>query len=120
VRIVEFRTTVVGAPRRELTFVELVSDDGLTGVGEVRMVNKTRTLLACVQELAPRYVLGADPFDVERLAWNVQLDREACLAHPPTGARLELFREGWETRHQEGGAVSARHDDGTTARRGGG
>jgi galactonate dehydratase len=72
VKITELRTTVVGAPWRELTFLELVADDGLTGVGEVRMVNKTRTLLACVQELAPRYVLGADPFDVERLAWNVQ------------------------------------------------
>ena len=24
------------------------------------------------RELAPRYVIGADPFDVERLAWNVQ------------------------------------------------
>jgi galactonate dehydratase len=72
VKITEFRTTVVGAPWRELTFLELVTDDGLAGVGEVRMVNKTRTLLACVQELAPRYVLGTDPFDVERLAWNVQ------------------------------------------------
>jgi galactonate dehydratase len=247
VRIAEFRRTVVGAPRRELIFVELifaelVTDDGLTGVGEVRMVNKTRTLLACVEELAPRYVLGTDPFgaasselpaaerrrsvaivaavrdavgpDVRIMAemhgrfttaeagrvaellapydpawieepvppdnpaalepvrratripiatgerlhvlaefrelferglvdvvqadlthfgladrWvadlvdgalavdpadgcfalpagpglGVRLDREACLAHPPTGARLELFREGWETRHQEGG-----------------
>jgi hypothetical protein len=42
---------------------------------------------------------------------------QACRAHPRTGARLELFREGWEMRHQEGGAVWARHDDGTTARR---
>jgi galactonate dehydratase len=71
-KIKEFRTTVVGAPWRELVFVELTTDDGLTGVGEVRMVNKTRTLLACVEELAPRYVLGSDPGDVERLAWNVQ------------------------------------------------
>src|SRR2546428_6526062 len=36
------------------------------------MVNKTDTLVACVGELAPRYVVGSDPFDVERLAWNVQ------------------------------------------------
>src|SRR5262245_41190515 len=36
------------------------------------MVNKTATLVACIRELAPRYVLGADPFDVERLAWNIQ------------------------------------------------
>jgi galactonate dehydratase len=62
----------VGTPWRELVFLELTSDDGLTGVSEVRMVNKTDTLVACIGELAPRYVIGTDPFDVERLAWNVQ------------------------------------------------
>lgn len=68
----EARITVVGAPWRELVFLELSTDDGLVGVSEVRMVNKTDTLVACIGELAPRYVIGADPFDVERLAWNVQ------------------------------------------------
>ena len=71
-KISDLRLTVVGTPWRELVFLELTTDDGLTGVGEVRMVNKTDTLLACIGELAPRYVIGADPFDVERLAWNVQ------------------------------------------------
>src|SRR3954471_17603950 len=63
---------VVGAPWRELVFLELATDAGLTGVSEVRMVNKTDTLVACIGELGPRYVVGSDPFDVERLAWNVQ------------------------------------------------
>ena len=71
-KISDLRLTVVGTPWRELVFLELTTDEGLTGVGEVRMVNKTDTLLACIGELAPRYVIGADPFDVERLAWNVQ------------------------------------------------
>jgi galactonate dehydratase len=71
-KIVDLRITVVGTPWRELVFLELTTDDGLTGVSEVRMVNKTDTLVACIGELAPRYVIGADPFDVERLAWNVQ------------------------------------------------
>ncbi len=71
-KIVDATSTVVGAPWRELVFLELTTDGGLTGVGEVRMVNKTDTLLACIAELAPRYVIGTDPFDVERLAWNVQ------------------------------------------------
>jgi galactonate dehydratase len=66
------RVTVVGTPWRELLFLELSTDNGLTGVGEVRMVNKTDTLIACIEELAPRYVIGTDPFDVERLSWNVQ------------------------------------------------
>jgi galactonate dehydratase len=72
VKITDLRITVVGTPWRELVFLELATDAGLTGVGEVRMVNKTDTLVACIGELAPRYVIGADPFDVERLAWNVQ------------------------------------------------
>jgi len=72
VNILETRITVVGAPWRELVFLELTTDAGLTGVAEVRMVNKTETLVACIEELAPRYVIGSDPFDVERLAWNVQ------------------------------------------------
>ena len=71
-RIADARVTVVGTPWRELVFLELTTDTGLTGVGEVRMVNKTDTLVACLGELAPRYVIGSDPFDVERLAWNVQ------------------------------------------------
>ena len=71
-KIVEPRITVVGAPWRELVFLELLTDDGLTGVAECRMVNKTETLIACVQELAARYVIGSDPFNLERLTWNVQ------------------------------------------------
>ncbi len=69
-KIVGVETVVVGAPWRELTFVELVTDQGLRGVGEARMVSKTDTLLACIEEMAGRHVVGMDPFDVERLAWR--------------------------------------------------
>lgn len=70
--ISDVRTTIVGTPWRELVFVELVTEEGLVGVGEVRMVNRTETLVACVHELAPRHVIGSDPFDVELLAWKIQ------------------------------------------------
>jgi len=72
VNITQARVTVVGTPWRELVFLELESNTGLVGLSEVRMVARTRTLVACLEELAPRYVLGSDPFDVERLAWNIQ------------------------------------------------
>lgn len=71
-QIMEVRTTVVGTPWRDLVFVELESDGGLVGVGEVRPVNKTDPLLATIDELAARYVIGSDPFDVERLAWAIE------------------------------------------------
>jgi galactonate dehydratase len=70
--ISDVRTTIVGTPWRELVFVELITEQGFIGVGEVRMVNRTETLVACVQELAPRHVIGADPFDVELMAWKIQ------------------------------------------------
>jgi galactonate dehydratase len=72
VKIVDVVTTVVGAPWRELTFVELVTDDGRRGVSEVRMITKTDTLLACISELADRHLLGSDPFERETLAFNIQ------------------------------------------------
>jgi galactonate dehydratase len=70
-KIVDVRTHVVGTPWRELTFVQVVTDEGLVGVGEARMVNKTDTLVACIAELADRYAIGAEPFDLELLAWRV-------------------------------------------------
>lgn len=69
--ITGFDVLVVGAPWRELTFVEIHTDEGLRGVGEVRMVSKTDTLLAAIAELGERYVVGADPYDLTRLAWHV-------------------------------------------------
>ena len=71
-KITAARTTVVGTPWRELVFLELETDTGLVGTSEVRMVSRTDTLVACLDELAPRHVIGTDPFDVERLAWNIQ------------------------------------------------
>ena len=58
-RITSVRTTVVGTPWRDLVFVELETDIGLVGVGEVRPLNKTDSFVAVVGELAGRYVIGA-------------------------------------------------------------
>lgn len=70
-KISQIVATVVGTPWRELTFVELMTDDGRVGVGEVRMVNKTETLLSAIREIGDRYAIGSEPFDVERIAWGV-------------------------------------------------
>src|SRR5918998_1349968 len=58
-RITGFDVIVVGAPGRELTFVEVQTDAGLRGVGEGRMVSKTHTPLAAIAELGERDVPGA-------------------------------------------------------------
>jgi galactonate dehydratase len=72
VKVTSARTIIVGTPWRELVFLELETDAGLVGTSEVRMVSRTDPLVACLGELAPRYVIGADPFDIERLVWNIQ------------------------------------------------
>ena len=89
-KIVALETIVVGTPWRELTFVELVTDDGTRGVGEARMLNKTNTLLACLEEIGERYVLGMDPFDVERLAWRVQWEEYGRVGEV-TATALGMF-----------------------------
>lgn len=58
---------VMGTAWRNLTFVEVATDEGLAGVGEVRMLNHTDALLGYLQEAAANHVLGSDPFDTEDL-----------------------------------------------------
>jgi galactonate dehydratase len=45
VRITGITTHVVGTPWRNLTFVQVHTDEGLTGVGETRMLGHTDALL---------------------------------------------------------------------------
>jgi galactonate dehydratase len=66
-KISDVRTRVLGTPWRDLTFVIVETDAGLTGVGEVRVLNRTEAFLGYLKEAAPRYLLGQDPFDIERI-----------------------------------------------------
>ena len=66
-KIVEVRPLVLGTPWRLLTFVVVRTDEGLEGVGEVRMVGHTDALLGYLAEAVPRHVIGSDPFAVESL-----------------------------------------------------
>lgn len=95
-KIIDARTTVVGTPWRELTFVELETDEGLVGLGEARMVNKTDTLVACVNELAQRYAIGADPFDTELLAWRVLWEDYARAGEVTMTALATLDMACWD------------------------
>jgi galactonate dehydratase len=58
---------VLGTAWRNLTFVKVDTDEGLSGVGEVRMLNHTDALIGYLQEAGPNHVLGSDPFNIEDL-----------------------------------------------------
>jgi galactonate dehydratase len=64
-KIVDVKTSVLGTAWRNLTFVRVLTDEGLEGVGEVRMVNHTDALLGYLAEAVPNHVLGRDPGNIE-------------------------------------------------------
>ncbi len=72
-KISNVRTLVMGTPWRDLTFVIVETDEGLHGVAEARMLNRTEGLLGYLSEAVPRYALGQDPFDQERIVRSMYL-----------------------------------------------
>ena len=58
---------VLGTAWRNLTFLKVETDEGLTGVGEARSLNHTEAVLGYLQEAGRNHVLGSDPFEVESL-----------------------------------------------------
>src|SRR5438876_706215 len=66
-KIVDVKTHVLGTAWRNLTFVRVLTDEGLEGFGEVRMLNHTDALLGYFAEAVPNHILGSDPFNVEDL-----------------------------------------------------
>ncbi len=66
-KISAVRPLVLGTPWRDLTFVVVETDEGLRGVGEVRMVNHTDSLLGYLREASRNHILGSDPFKIEDL-----------------------------------------------------
>jgi len=67
VKIVDVKSAVLGTAWRNLTFVQVITDEGLVGVGEVRMLNHTDALRGYLAEAVPNHVLGHDPFQIENL-----------------------------------------------------
>jgi len=72
-RIASFRTWVVGNPPphfggRYFLLVQLETDDGIVGVGEVYVATfGAHTLARMVEDVCERHVVGADPFRIEAL-----------------------------------------------------
>jgi galactonate dehydratase len=66
-KIVDVKSHVLGTAWRNLTFVRVITDEGLEGVGEVRMVNHTDALLGYLKEAVPNHVLGHNPMNIEDL-----------------------------------------------------
>jgi galactonate dehydratase len=66
-KISDVKTYVVGTEWRNITIVRVITDEGLEGVGEVRMLNHTDALLGYLAEAVPNHILGHDPSNIEDL-----------------------------------------------------
>lgn len=75
-KITDVTTFVVGTPPphnggRYWIFLKLATDDGLHGYGEVYSVPFHPHVVArMIEDVCARYVIGADPFQIERL-WRI-------------------------------------------------
>jgi len=76
-KIKDFKTFVVGNPPphyggRYWIFVKLVTDSGIVGYGEVYAATfGPHTIARMIEDVCERWVVGADPFKIERLWRNV-------------------------------------------------
>ena len=73
-KIVDVKTYVVSTAWRNLTFVRVLTDDGLEGVGEARMINHTDALLGYLAEAIPNHIIGSDPTRIEDLTRRMYLN----------------------------------------------
>lgn len=95
-RIADVRTLVLGTAWRNLTFVVVRTDEGLEGVGEVRMVNHTDALVGYLKEAVPRHVLGTDPFETESLVFRMVRDDYARAGEIAMSAVAVLEMACWD------------------------
>ena len=66
-KITDVKTYVTGTAWRNITLVRVLTDEGLEGIGEVRMLNHTDALLGYLAEAVHNHILGHDPTRIEDL-----------------------------------------------------
>lgn len=73
-RITKIETLVLGTQWRNLVMVKVSTDEGITGVGESRPINKVEAAIGYVHDVADRFVIGLDPFDIELLVRRLTVE----------------------------------------------
>jgi len=71
--IKDYKTHVLGTPWRNLTYVTLETDEGITGFGEARVVGRTHTVLELLKD-TKRHFIGHSAYNLEALYERFSLD----------------------------------------------
>jgi len=75
-RITKLETFLANAGLRDYLFIRLQTDKGLTGVGEATLEWQENTVQVLIHEfLEERYLVGANPCDIEALVYRMVRDQ---------------------------------------------
>lgn len=73
-RITAITPMVLGTQWRNLVIVKVETDEGIVGVGESRPINKVEAAIGYVRDVAERFVIGLDPFNIELLVRRLTVE----------------------------------------------
>ena len=100
-KITGFRTLVLGTPWRNLTYLILETDEGISGIGEARVLGKTHTVGQYLIDVQ-RHFVGHDPFNIEALyrrstsaspeRWSTRALRWLSWPAGTSSAKLQISR----------------------------
>ncbi len=74
-KITRFETFLANCGLRNLLFVRLTTDTGVTGIGEATLEWQEKTVQTLCHEWLEGRLLGQDPFDIERLVDHLVRDQ---------------------------------------------
>ncbi len=74
-KVTRLETFLTNAGLRNYLFIRLTADNGLTGLGEASLEWQEKTVQTLMHEWVEDRVLGADPFDVERVVGGMIRDQ---------------------------------------------
>ena len=72
-KITDIKTFLVDCFRTNWAFVEVYTDEGITGVGEATLEYKEKSLVGAVEHIKEA-ILGKDPTNIERIAHDIYRD----------------------------------------------
>jgi len=82
-KITDMKVHAMGSAWRTLIFIELKTDEGLTGVGEASLTNREEGMLGYLEGVKRKHVVGSDPFNIEDLwlrMWRNEFWRAGVMA----------------------------------------
>ncbi len=66
-KITDVKPVVMGTSWRNLIFIKVETDEGVTGIGEATIQNREEGVLGYLEGAKKRHVIGSDPFNIEDL-----------------------------------------------------